>query len=46
MLYEVVVCEKNSLSECQIIYSGTLEDCCKYAENESEKNNFGFYGKT
>lgn len=45
MLYEVVVCEKNSLSEGQIIYYGTLEDCCKYAENESEKTSLALMVK-
>lgn len=36
MTYEVVICEKNSLSEGQIIRCGTLEDCCKYAELSSK----------
>lgn len=36
MTYEVIVCEKNSLSEGQIIHCGSLEDCCKYAELHSK----------
>lgn len=36
MTYDVVVCEKNSLSEGQIIHCGSLEDCCNYAELHSK----------
>lgn len=36
MTYEVVICEKKSLSEGQVIRCGTLEYCCKYAEFASK----------
>lgn len=38
MIFEVVVCEKNSFSEGQIILRGNLYDCLKYAEDESKNS--------
>lgn len=38
MIFEVVVCEKNSFSEGQIILRGNLDDCLKYAEDESKNS--------